>query len=140
MKATELMIGDWVEVTNSDYLKFVQVDGILGNSIFTKEAEYESEEIDINDLRTIPLTSEILEKNGFKRLQDTYLFNITTNQFGVNLWLEIGPDSWIENNKICVDSLKGDFNYPMLTIMSCKYVHEFQHLLKLFRIKKDIVL
>ena len=140
MKATELMIGDWVEVTNSDYLKFVQVDGILGNSIFTKEAEYESEEIDINDLRTIPLTSEILEKNGFKRLQDTYLFNVTTNQFGVNLWLEIGPDSWIENNKIRVDSLKGDFNYPMLTIMSCKYVHEFQHLLKLFRIKKDIVL
>lgn len=120
MKAEDLMIGDWVLFAGSKYQ--IHKEDYSANYVF----------------EPIQLTSEILEKNGFKRLQDTYLFNIATNQFGVNLWLEIGPDSWIENNKICVDSLKGDFNYPILTIMSCKYVHKFQHLLKLFGIKKDI--
>ena len=150
MKAEDLTIGDWVDVYHelpdeSGFYKPLQITGLhqndgicFGDSIieFPRNDPEEFEE----EIKPIPLTSEILEKNGFKRLQDTYLFNITTNQFGVNLWLEIGPDSWIENNKIRVDSLKGDFNYPMLTVMSCKYVHEFQHLLKLYGIKKDIVL
>lgn len=65
MKANELMIGDWVEVIKSDHLKFVQVGEIRRNSIITMQAEYEEEEIDIQNIKPIPLTGKILKGNGF---------------------------------------------------------------------------
>ena len=140
MKAEDLMIGDWIirRGVPEEPMRLYDMKASVGIAYLDQDGRGVTEKFE--NIEPIPLTSEILEKNGFKRLQDTYLFNITTNQFGVNLWLEIGPDSWIENNKIYIDSLKGDFNYPMLTMTTCKYVHEFQHLLKLYEIKKDIVL
>ncbi|MBR1809587.1 MAG: hypothetical protein IJ776_09420 [Paludibacteraceae bacterium] len=64
MKVSDLMQGDRI-ATNREYLPFAQVEDILGNSIITKEAEYESEEIEEKDIFPIPLTPKIFEKNGF---------------------------------------------------------------------------
>ena len=65
MSKLNLMKGDWVKVKNSDHLTNVQVDGFIGDSIFTKEAEYESEEINIEDVEPIVITHELLEQIGF---------------------------------------------------------------------------
>ena len=59
MNKLNLMKGDWVKVKNSDHLTNVQVDGFIGDSIFTKEAEYESEEINIEDVEPIAITHEL---------------------------------------------------------------------------------
>src|SRR5574344_2112988 len=65
MNKLNLMKGDWVKVKNSDHLTNVQVDGFIGDSIFTKEAEYESKEINIEDVEPIAITHELLEQIGF---------------------------------------------------------------------------
>ena len=149
MKTEDLMIDDWVDVyhelsNESGFYKPLQVTGIhrkdgvcFGDNII--ESPWIDPEEFEEAIKPIPLTPEILEKNGFKRIQDTYLFNIGTNQFGIKLWIEIGPDSWIENNKIYIYSLK-EVNGAMISVKTCKYVHEFQHELKSYKIKKEITL
>jgi len=136
MVAEDLMVGDWVCVRSNDKedthnfkIKSIVKEGVYGPGFVGFD----------EDLEPIPLTGEILKKSGFKHLQDTYLFNIGINQFGTDLWIEIGPDSWIENNKIYIDSLK-EIDDTMVSVTTCKYVHELQHLLKSLKIRKDIVL
>ena len=65
LKTWDLMTDDWVEVKHSDRLKYVQVDGLLNGSIFTKPDEYESEEIEVKDIKAIPLTEKILLDSGW---------------------------------------------------------------------------
>jgi hypothetical protein len=136
MVAEDLMVGDWVCVRSNDKedthnfkIKSIVNEGVYGPGFVGFD----------EDLEPIPLTGEILKKSGFKHIQDTYLFNIGINQFGIDLWIEIGPDSWIENNKIYIDSLK-EIDDTMVSVTTCKYVHELQHLLKSLKIRKDIVL
>ena len=68
MKANELMVGDWLKHANGKYYRVTRID-VLGdyNSIhyacgFPHLWEYN------NKFEPIPLTPEILEKNGFKRV------------------------------------------------------------------------
>lgn len=75
MKATELMIGDWVFIDHcSNRLEpcFGQVKGIdkNGEDVYTTDGM-----VDISLLKPIPLTSEILEQNGFGRVPQPGCFN-----------------------------------------------------------------
>jgi hypothetical protein len=149
MKATDIMAGDWV--MSRRYSSPSRVYATHLYMLYMPEAQHSITIINetkdgsviaghfAEELTPIPLTQDILDKNGFKRIQDTYLFNIGTNQFGNDLWIEIGPDSWIENNKVYIDSLK-EVDNAMICVTTCKYIHEFQHLLKLCKIEKEIVL
>lgn len=67
MENCELMIGNWVEVILSDHLKYVKVVEIYDKSVLVKDGkdEWEPEEIDIANIKPIPLTEEILLANGF---------------------------------------------------------------------------
>jgi hypothetical protein len=147
MKVEDLMIGDWVEVTNSDHLKYVQVGAIFDDSILTQEAEYESEEININDLQPIQLTEEILHNNGFKNdviAQKSIIVEGASN-FSVIL---ISEDNRITINNI--DEYLNSFNkwnihidtedMRTLCTVEITYVHELQHILKFCKIEKEIVL
>ena len=64
MKATELMIGDWVCLKDDTKCEFpLKVDGVLTDDI-SLEGEGFLGGVD-GLIRPIPLTNEILEKNGF---------------------------------------------------------------------------
>ena len=70
MKAEELMIGDLLTfrdcVNNSDF-PILRVDGILPDSLFIRIDNSEADnEIGYEDVVGIPLTPEILEKNGWQ--------------------------------------------------------------------------
>ena len=147
MKAEDLMIGDWVEVKNSDYLKYVQVGEILNDSILTQEGEYESEEIDIKNLQPIILTEEILHKNGFKNdvIAQKSIIAEGASNFSVIL---ISEDNRITINNI--DEYLNSFNKwhihidteDMRTLITGEFtfLHELQHFYKLGDIKEDILL
>jgi hypothetical protein len=108
MKAKELMIGDWVDyrgicnrIAPADFCHFEWIDKI----------------------RPIPLTPEILEKNGFRL--DTY-----SGEFMSGKW-------WTRNDFVIHESMndsigKNNFSY--------KYVHQLQHALRLCGIEKEIIL
>ena len=99
MKANELMIGDWV----NSYLDGhpIQLDN---ERFYTIIKGY-------NDgIEPIPLTSEILEKNG--GVKDSEYYN----------------NGYIVGNSIGLLIVEDGFEYGYITI---RYVHEFQHLLRL---------
>ena len=117
MKATELMIGDWVQPCSRSYpvqVESLSVDTINGDM----GAAFDP----------VPLTPEILEKNGWKTI-DRYRYN----RGGV--WFDI-INRGVEDFDIEVSAYDGGFAY-VATIYN---VHELQHALRLCGIKKEILL
>ena len=122
MKANELTIGDLVYSTFCD--KPCKVIGI---------EQYESEYVnvkvtnvtgtkDINSLFFIPLTAEILEKNGFS---DNYAYDD----------LSYAADAGGDIIGVHIVGQGGTMDE-----MFFDYVHELQHALRLCGINKDIVI
>lgn len=138
MKAEELMIGDWVY--NVHNKKPEQVQEIRERDVM----------LDYNDLygydeiEPIPLTAEILEKNGF------IYYNYGHNNYGwkvddyerfvieksyKNLYQIDGDNSF----HIGIVEADGE-SYCLLTFCTISCVHELQHALRLCGIDKEIVL
>lgn len=72
----------------------------------------------------IPLTNEILEKNGFVKRKANFTPNWCRYVLTDNFFLE--------------DRLKDAFHFNGSNILKFKFVHELQHALKLCGIEKEI--
>lgn len=143
MKAEELMIGDWVCVTKDFTQKYHKIralsndEGAVLRGIYVNEYGVENYSIfSPNDTEPIPLTPEILEKNGFEMVLDkdklpTYRIKWTRNPnlyftvfTGVDgYWNPVGYGVAIAGVNAVID-----------------YVHQLQHAMKLCGINKEIVL
>ena len=126
MNARQLMIGDILKTVFNQ--KIVKVKEIKQSCIYTENNGY-----DYNEIEPIPLTAEILEKNGFvyREAEET----CATEAF--HLWILVGSifalddDSWWRSVKD--GELHVEFGgFPL------KYVHELQHALRLCGIDKEI--
>ena len=113
------MIGDWVYCDGKNY----QIAEIGGMVCLDAENELFGS---LEDISPIPLTPEILEKNGFVmskmrswQLREGSLYACWKRQW-LNLFVGVAP---IAN-----------------THTKCEFVHELQHALKLFGIDKEIEL
>ena len=148
MKANELMIGDWVQI--SAPCKYHGAIGRIRTLIDHKDDETAYfkvflrsntihigiEDICSDDIKPIPLTAEILEKNGFEMVLDkdklpTYRIKWTRNP---NLYLTIftGLDGYWNpvGYGVTIAGVNGVIDY----------VHQLQHAMKLCGINKEIVL
>lgn len=134
MKANELMIGDWVYYKGKEQMP-CRVISIGGNSIKFDNGTPQDWMSDAKNFTPIPLTAEILEKNGFSHIMysDAY-YSIMIDDTYVELrkyknmavWF-----NWKENN----DGVYADYILPMP-----EFVHELQHALRLCNIDKEIEL
>lgn len=115
MKCKELMIGDWV---SDKYGYLMQVIFVGGNGY----ASFEDDEGNLcqlddkyNQPQPIPLTYEILKKNGWKDAE---------------FWCEYQKG----NNSIqaCLPDMRGRINGIEIEHFKCEYVHQYQHLLRLY--------
>ena len=121
MKAEELMIGDYVHVKPSGMLVRVA-------AVHRKKVAYHSCANKLvwvrKDLQEpIPLTPEILEKNGF--VLESYCGNVMSGKW------------WTRNDFVIHENMndsvgKNNFSY--------EYVHQLQHALRLCGIEKEIEL
>ena len=105
MKANELMIGDWVYDTilkGNTKVETLSSSGIKG--------DFHENVCDENTFEPIPLTPEILEKNGFSR-----------NGLDIALFDRKGGDDFVGASNL-------------------QCVHELQHALRLCGIEKEIEL
>lgn len=138
MKATDLMIGDWVQ-------SFGEPHKIIGIRTDTPYAYIKTDMSDtwyewgMKDLADgISLTPEILEKNGFNKPQDagdgTLICGMTIGQYKLTFQSVFGmPILTIEN---VVDN---DNNHTCLVLKDEIYnVHELQHALRLCGIEKKL--
>lgn len=131
MKATELMIGDWVTVhhptmpaeciqISADWLRTIER---INNGLIEEDSPL------FRIVEPIPLTKEILEKNGFKG-RSRYI----GEQGDYYCYIIVG-EIFIEQPIL----LQVDGATCSLDVI-VKYVHEFQHALRLCGIEKEIML
>ena len=112
MKCKELMVDDWV----SQYGVPRQII-FVGNGYATYEDEEEGP-CQLDDKyyppEPIPLTPEILEKNGWKEDELWHIY-----QDGMN------------TIQSCLPDMRGIINGIEIKHFKCEYVHQYQHLLRL---------
>ncbi len=128
MKANELMARDWVmplKKLKGIPGKVVTIDG--GTDICWIDSKYYSCLFRCSDVEGIPLTPEILEKNGFERdFEDGSLIWVDEQDVTEVVWGGTILTIHGENGHLELDT--------------CMYVHELQHALRLCGIEKEIVL
>lgn len=129
MKPEELMIGDYF--TLIDFNGPTRITAIYDDVVQLQEnykSEFDEEwysEAYIKDLKPIPLTSEIFEKNGFRLQSDrSELGTLDTYWLGN----ELGAFRIHRLNN-------GDYQFGLAKI---KFVHQLQHALRLCGIDKEI--
>lgn len=135
MKTNELMIGDYITVTPSGML--IQVAAVHKKKVAYHTCTNKLSWVREGLLRPIPLTPEILKKNGFTQCEpqgyDLYikdkegagLYRIFWQGESYNYYLEIAAYAYPS----------GEFNNTNI-----KYVHQLQHALRLCGIEKEIEL
>lgn len=140
MKATDLMIGDWVirRGVPEEQMRLYNMNASRGLAYLDQDGRGVAELFE--NIEPIPLTEEILEKNGWKKQiwwrykqSDVVTYDISEELFPIEF---SGNEFWLVDN--CSDD--GDYGYESNWIVEVKYVHELQHALKLWGIKKEIVL
>lgn len=123
MKATELMIGDFIRTIYAQ--KIIKVREIKQSCIYTNDNGYE-----YNEIEPIPLTAEILEKNGW--IKDGYFYK--SKDCGYVQLGELFEHASFDASKYGVD-------VRVQTLPSgLRYVHQLQHALRLCGIKKEIII
>ncbi len=135
MKASELMLDDWVEFPHGrdrvQELSYIQGHGYCAS--FAASATLFS--VEVEKLEPVPLTGEVLEKNGFGYIERDTISGIThfylgEPQFCRNMDLHIGTDN---NGHFWLNYLRNDIN-------RLRYVHELQHAFRLLRIDMVVAL
>lgn len=132
MNDKELMIGDWVYVSENftqkyHKVRYIDADGVVG-CLFVNEYGIECKSAPIMDcVQPIPLTKEILEKNGFVYEEDYDAFidekayiriNIPTETDGAEVSISYSGSGY------------GELSF-FPTYNEQFYVHELQHALRL---------
>ena len=137
MKAKDLMIGDLINgfgvvrrVTSIYGLERPEDDGLLTTMV--PGCEFPENNLSFRPCyaRPIPLTAEILEKNGFKKQDDgCYIITLEEeNLIGVQPFENV---NWIFGANV----------FPnIIEHLNILYVHELQHTLRLCGIEKEIIL
>ena len=120
MKANELMIGDWVLFAT----RLTKINGIAegGFSVNLEREGWQS----ISAIEPIPLTAEILEKNGFEKDPES----------GELIWTDddVTEVVWVGT----ILTIRGE--YANAEFATCMFVHQLQHALRLCGIEKELEL
>ena len=135
------MVGDYLQYNGMPY-RVIQVNGIVGDSFMLENGEE-------NCGDPIPITGEILEKNGFKlhhkdRFHDAdyYVYWKGGEREGTAIVVRFfEPDAG--GVKVLVRFEMESFHkLGINTLHSCdiEYVHELQNAIRLYKIDKEIEL
>ena len=131
MEAKELMIGDWCaygvnckgRVTAlTEHLITLSVDGNEINGLYMLMPDM---------VRPIPLTEEILVKNGFVGVELTDSYELNTDYYEIEVW-NYSDGLWVVNVHWI------EFSSTPESKATVSYVHQLQHLLRLCGIEKEI--
>ena len=138
--ANEFMIGDYVKFLG----KVRKIKSIVGKDTGI-EISFEGKNpvaVSLDEIEPIPLTPEILEKNGWKHEFDKteYMVKYELAQKGKDCWMmwaikEHNLDIQKQDEKLNMYNLK-----VQRVCIPCDYVHQLQHALRLCGIEKEIII
>lgn len=132
MKATELMIGDLIFINNTPH-KIQAIDSIDAEILADDELYYVGEDRCHSEdkIEPIPLTPEILEKNGFERsvIIPSNFYRNTDNERLIfcphSSCYDLGYVHWNESND-------ADIMHRLEVQQPIMYIHQMQNALRLF--------
>lgn len=129
MKATELMVGDYIMFDGSPYIiEEISAKGWIHILDIKNKARVAlSSDYILDFIEGIPLTPERLEKIGFVKSDVFIEWKYEGND--VKLYMLWKTFPYIE--------IRSEDSYLSF---SCEYVHELQHALKLCNISREIIL
>ena len=129
MKSTELMIGDWVYIPhNGKAPHYGKVTALLPSGAI--ETEINGSFALSSSVEPIPLTREILEKNGFSFPKWESWWRVV--DCNPTIYLAEHNESWWLYQDDYLDSRQ--------YFAKIKYVHELQHAFRLCGIEKEITI
>lgn len=143
MKPNELMIGDWVEHASGKYFQVTRNDMRGDGSMHFACGHPHLWEYN-NEFSPIPLTEEILERNGFVKMSNCpYAVSYMWSTGGVAEFADVTigvcqdhADKWRwDCLTLKIHLYKGD-----IKLNKIRYVHQLQHALRLCGIDKEIEL
>ena len=154
MEANKLMTGDWVLIKRTPSCEYpYKICSINNYSILGEDyadwIEVEAgEEINLEDIKPIPLTAEILEKNGFTlKKADMYFpndgyiwFDSIENNELVEIYIYDKPINGVRVLTKITNDCKAHGGVNKVHSCEIENVHELQHALRLCGIDKEIVL
>ena len=145
MKVTDLMVGDWIQVKRGfkGHLTNEKIKGLIDDDTEPYPITLATgETVSLNDVVPIKLTEEILVKNGFE-----YAYNEVSKMQNKQLlvanigghYIEVRLDK--KNVAIWYDyDENGDGVYSDVLIDLPHHVHNFQHLLRLCGVEKELTI
>lgn len=147
LKVTDLMVGDWVICYHPSRLKsFEKVSVGLLHTMQEQEYSHIKEDCPLfRIVEPVPLTPEILEKNGFDVVRGNRIMRPQVSDkctLRIGDWMKeirVEMQNWgkTEERKWFIEIC----NFGSLRLkLYIGYVHELQHALRLCKIEKEIVL
>lgn len=143
MKAKDLMIGDYVIAKYNECIgegryrqwegtaKVVSISSSYITVVYLLNDDDDITDCDENEIEPIPITPEILEKNGFKNDgHASYFYNHDFYDLEIREWSD---GNWLVVLEDC------EFNLPHSQVF-VSHVHQLQHALRLFGTDKEIEL
>jgi hypothetical protein len=127
----QLMIGDWVQITKDWY----QLGKVTNHSIQIDLSDLESIQEGMYEVKPIPLTEEIMNRNGFEYNNKDQCWVLDKNR---NAYLSNDLDYNKKRTKIISFDIMGEED--LLLVTTIEYIHQLQHLLRLLEIDKEIEL
>ena len=131
MKATEIMIGDWVYNTHNRQPE--QVCEIREHMVMLAYNDL----YDYDEIEPIPLNDEILQENGFRRVGERWGCGDELNSYyfgngqDIDIHLPTNSDKYM---LVIRDHVSPDPDYQLISRL--KYVHKLQHALKEYKYEK----
>lgn len=149
----DLRVGNWVKITEPDNYAgaMVKISSLsnqegayIAVTVDDPNFGYFIREVFCEDIEPIPLTREILEKNGFDIYNQEYTSETVYELPGYLFYLETytsAIDPYFHAGCSIVTTRRLGFNHTWMTIMChIHYVHQLQNILRDLEIEKDIVL
>ena len=127
MTQKDLQIGDWVYNHRKWECPILSIRRDYDSEqyyVMVIARHYGEEEFRVEDLSPIPLTPEILEKNGWEKTPTGYVFYTDGKKYDNSLWYIFDSNTFVVNT--------AEFQI--------KFVHQLQHALRLCGIEKEIIL
>ena len=123
LRSLDLMIGDWLYYKGQFNAFPFKVESITKKKVgyYAEPNDHRIYYLRLSECKPIPLTPEILEKNGFvKESRENHGNNLQYCILTDGLWIDISGENFFEGK--------------------LEYVHQLQHALRLCEIEKEIVL
>ena len=138
LKISDLSVGDWVEIDHEAYgWKPAQLNvcGDIGVGAYFKDIDPDEEyDCTLCQLRPIPITAEMLEKNGFVRGKRGAFYHYLLLDKNRTLYVHASTNGWrVEITYDAAGILRTTHLMPDMNS-----VHDLQHALRLAGVDKEI--